>query len=149
MFFSNGQRRIVSGNDRFTTNNRMELMAAVKGLEAAPANPEVVIYSDSRYLVNTMTRGWNRNANRDLWQKLDQLVEDRHIIWRWVRGGQGTPGNEIADRVASMEAQMFDTRDPNRSRKGSGPVPGNPRKQHRPSNNQSRSGPRRTRRNRA
>ena len=106
-----GQRHIISGNDRHTTNNRMELTAAIKGLEGAPRDQEVVIYTDSQYLVNTMTRGWKRNANLDLWEKLDQLCKDRKVTWKWVRGHQGTPGNEIADKVAKMEAGLFQTRD--------------------------------------
>jgi ribonuclease HI len=118
----NGQRHIISGNDRYTTNNRMELTAAIKGLEDIPQDGEVVIYSDSQYLVNTMTRNWKRNANLDLWEKLDQLCKDRRVTWRWVRGHHGTPGNEIADRVASMEAGLFQTRDdPTKSR-----LPGTP-----------------------
>jgi ribonuclease HI len=106
-----GQRHIISGNDRHTTNNRMELIAAIKGLEGTPEKQEVVLYTDSQYLVNTMTRGWKRNANLDLWEKLDPLCKDRKVTWKWVRGHQGTPGNEIADKVASMEAGLFQTRD--------------------------------------
>ena len=71
----------------------MELTAAIKGLEGTPKKQEVVIYTDSQYLVNTMTRGWNRNANLDLWEKLDQLCKDRRVTWKWVRGHQGTPWN--------------------------------------------------------
>jgi ribonuclease HI/DNA polymerase-3 subunit epsilon len=121
-----GQRHIISGNDRHTTNNRMELTAAIKGLEGTAEEQEVVVYTDSQYLVNTMTRGWNRNANLDLWEKLDQLCKDRKVAWKWVRGHQGTPGNEIADKVASMEAGLFQTRDesprsrPSRSRQSPG-----------------------------
>jgi len=105
-----GQRHIISGNDRHTTNNRMELIAAIKGLEAVSPGQGAVIYTDSQYLVNTMTRGWKRNANQDLWEMLDRLCMDRQVDWKWVRGHNGTPGNEIADRVASMEAGMFSTR---------------------------------------
>jgi ribonuclease HI len=98
---------IESGREPHTTNNRMELMAAIKGLEAAPPDKEVVIYSDSTYLVNTMTRNWKRNANHDLWERLDQLCKEHKVTWKWVRGHNGTPGNEMADRIASMEAGLF------------------------------------------
>jgi ribonuclease HI len=103
----NGIQYIESGRETLTTNNRMELMAAIKGLEAAPPGKEVTIYSDSAYLVNTMTRNWKRNANHDLWERLDQLCQERKVSWKWVRGHNGTPGNEMADRVASMEAGLF------------------------------------------
>ena len=57
----------LSGHDPKTTNNRMELTAAIKGLEAAPPGSEVTLFSDSEYLVKTMTRNWKRNVNQDLW----------------------------------------------------------------------------------
>jgi ribonuclease HI len=72
----NGVKHIESGRESHTTNNRMELMAAIKGLEAAPPGKEVIIYSDSAYLVNTMTRNWKRNANHDLWERLDHYVKN-------------------------------------------------------------------------
>ena len=84
----------------------MELMAAIKGLEAASDAQDIIIYSDSTYLVNTMTKGWKRNANHDLWERLDQLVKGRKVTWKWVRSHNGTPGNELADKVASLEAGM-------------------------------------------
>lgn len=128
-----GKRHIVSGNDRHTTNNRMELTAAIKGLEGAPRDQEVVIYTDSQYLVNTMTRGWRRNANQDLWEILDRLCKDRKVTWKWVRGHQGTPGNEVADRVASMEAGLFSTRDDGpKKRPSRSPSPPSKRSQHPP-----------------
>ena len=101
-----GAQYIESGHEPRTTNNRMELMAAIKGLEAASDAQSIVIYSDSAYLVNTMTKGWKRNANHDLWERLDRLIQGRKVSWKWVRGHNGTPGNELADRVASLEAGM-------------------------------------------
>ena len=143
-----GQRHIISGNDRHTTNNRMELTAAIKGLEGAPKYQEVVIYTDSQYLVNTMTRRWRRNANLDLWEKLDQLCKDRNISWKWVRGHQGTPGNEIADRVASMEVGLFQARDDTPKRRPPRP-PSSPTKgPQRPAHQRPTSASRRSRRNR-
>ncbi len=98
-------KTVLSGGERRTTNNRMEILAAVKGLEALPEGVEVVVASDSQYVVNTMTRNWKRNRNLDLWQRLDAEVGKRLVSWRWVRGHAGNPLNEEADRVAVSEAQ--------------------------------------------
>ena len=99
-------KRVLSGRDERTTNNRMEVLAAIKGLEATPGGSEVTIHSDSKYLVHTMTRNWKRNANRDLWQRLDTLCASRKVSWEWVRGHAGDPGNEEADAWASWEAGL-------------------------------------------
>jgi cyclic pyranopterin phosphate synthase len=90
----------LSGHDPDTTNNRMELTAAIKGLEAVPAGIPVALYSDSQYLVNTMTRNWKRRVNQDLWEQLDSLVSQRNVTWQWVRGHDGNQWNEEADRLA-------------------------------------------------
>ena len=90
----------LSGPEKQTTNNRMELMAAVKGLESVPAGSAVTIYSDSSYLVNTMTRNWKRRVNHDLWDRLDSLAQGREVVWHWVRGHAGNRWNEEADRLA-------------------------------------------------
>jgi ribonuclease HI len=111
VFFLDGERRIVSGDDRSTTSNRMELTAAIRGLLATKEHQNVIIHSDSQYLINTMTRGWERNTNLDLWAQLDQIRQTRNIAWKWVSSNQSSPGNEIANRVASMEAGLFQTRD--------------------------------------
>lgn len=111
VFFLDGERRIVSGNDRSTTSNRMELTAAIRGLLATKEYQNVTIHSDSQYLINTMIRGWERNTNLDLWAQIDQIRQTRNIAWKWVSSNQISPGNEIANRVASMEAGLFQTRD--------------------------------------
>ncbi|MEX2430979.1 MAG: cyclic pyranopterin monophosphate synthase MoaC [Dehalococcoidia bacterium] len=95
-----GERRMLSGADPATTNNRMEIMAAIKGLEAVPAGTQVTVHSDSQYVVNTMTKNWKRNLNADLWKHLDALVAERKVSWQWVRGHAGHPQNEEADRLA-------------------------------------------------
>ena len=102
----NGRQKVVSGNDPQTTNNRMEMTAAIKGLEAVNPSARIILNSDSTYVVNTMTKGWKRKANHDLWEQLDRLVANRRIEWRWVRGHNGDPGNEMADSVASREAEL-------------------------------------------
>ena len=100
-----GEKSRLSGGERSTTNNRMEIMAAIKGLEAAPPGATAVIYSDSEYLVKTMTKGWKRNVNRDLWEQLDLTVAKRNVDFRWVRGHSGHPQNEEADRLAVQAMQ--------------------------------------------
>ena len=97
----------LAGGAPRTTNNRMEIMAAIEGLMATRKNASVTIHSDSEYLVNTMTRNWKRRKNLDLWERLDPLVADRKVEWRWVRGHSGHPGNEMADRLAVETAKEF------------------------------------------
>ena len=109
----NGRRKVVSGNHPQTTNNRMEMMAAIKGLEAVDRSVHIVLNSDSTYVVNTMTKGWKRKANQDLWEQLDHLVADRQVEWRWLKGHNGDPGNELADSVASKEAGLATSSDGN------------------------------------
>jgi len=112
-----GKRRELSGGFRLTTNNRMEIMAAIAGLSALKTRCVVTLHSDSQYLVKAMKLGWARKwkanrwrrnqkelaANPDLWQKLLEL-EDRHDVkWEWVRGHAGNTENECCDRL-SVEA---------------------------------------------
>jgi len=98
-----GVKRHLAGREDETTNNRMEIMAAIRGLEAIPERVEVTVFSDSRYLVNTMTRGWKRKANQDLWARLDAQVERRRVRFEWVRGHNGHPGNEMANALANQQ----------------------------------------------
>ena len=90
----------LSGHEAQTTNNRMELTAAIKALETASAGAPVSLYTDSEYLVNTMTRNWKRRANQDLWRRLDSLAAGRDITWLWVQGHAGDRWNEVADGLA-------------------------------------------------
>ena len=99
-----GKKRILSGCDPNTTNNRMEVEAAIGGLGAIPKRSSATIHSDSTYLVNTMTKNWKRKKNTDLWGKLDSLVAGRSVRWKWVRGHAGHPLNEEADRIANQAA---------------------------------------------
>ena len=100
----NGNQIKLSGGSPQTTNNRMEMTAVIKGLEAVDPSARVLISSDSTYVVNTMTKGWKRKANHDLWEQLDALVKNRAISWQWVRGHSGDRGNELADSLATKEA---------------------------------------------
>lgn len=99
-----GAKRILSGREASTTNNRMEMQAVVEGLAAAPAGEDVRVYSDSQYVINTMTKNWKRNVNKDLWARLDSEAAKRRVSWVWVKGHAGHPLNEEADRIARSEA---------------------------------------------
>ena len=100
----NGNQQKLSGSEPQTTNNRMEMTAVIKGLEAVDPSAKVLISSDSTYVINTMTKGWKRKVNHDLWDQLDRLVKNRDISWRWVRGHSGDRGNELADALATKQA---------------------------------------------
>ena len=94
-----------AGRQQRTTNNRMEILAAIKGLEHTPPGSQVTIVSDSQYLVNTMTQGWQRKKNHDLWGQLDAAVKGRSVTWEWIYGHAGHPFNEEADRLARAAAK--------------------------------------------
>ncbi len=103
----------LSGGEPQTTNNRMEMMAAIAGLEALTRPCPVMVYTDSRYVLDGITRflaNWKRNGwrtadkkpvkNSDLWQRLDQAQARHTVQWTWVRGHAGHPENERADALA-------------------------------------------------
>ncbi|MSQ31860.1 MAG: cyclic pyranopterin monophosphate synthase MoaC [Dehalococcoidia bacterium] len=102
-----GGKTVLQGGERSTTNNRMEVTAAIKGLEVVQPGAPVQVHTDSQYLVNTMTKGWKRQANKDLWKKLDSVVADRNISWEWIRGHNGHVLNEEADSVAVSQAAAY------------------------------------------
>lgn len=94
----------LSGGFARTTNNRMELMAVIKGLEAIKwKDVPVEIYSDSTYVVKTVTENWKRKKNQDLWTKLDELSSGMNLKWNWIKGHAGHPENERCDRLAVAE----------------------------------------------
>ena len=110
----NGTQKELHGGDPQTTNNRMELMAAIQALEALSRPARVQVHTDSKYLLDGITRwirGWQRNGwltsakqpvkNADLWQRLDVAADRHHVDWRWVKGHAGTPCNERADALAN------------------------------------------------
>ena len=105
VIIEDGRKRTLSGADESTTNNRMEMLAVIQGLAAVPEAEQITVFSDSRYVVNTMTRGWNRKSNVDLWDRLDAEVAAHRVEWRWVRGHDGNPGNEEADSLATAAAK--------------------------------------------
>jgi cyclic pyranopterin phosphate synthase len=97
----------MSGHDPSTTNNRMEMTAAIRGLEQTQPSDAVEINSDSQYVINTMTKGWKRKANQDLWADLDRLVDERRVTWKWVKAHVGHELNEKADKLANDAAHGF------------------------------------------
>jgi len=111
------KEKLLSGGEKLTTNNRMELMAAIKGLEALKRPCHVVLSTDSRYVMDGLTKwlaGWQRNGwrtaarqpvkNADLWQELVAAAAPHRIRWEWVKGHAGHPENERADKLASDAA---------------------------------------------
>lgn len=104
----------ISGGEKSTTNNQMELTAAIRALEALNRPCTVEFYTDSEYLKNGITnwiRGWQRNGwktasgdpvqNRELWMRLHELTQKHKIDWRWTRGHAGNPNNERVDQLAT------------------------------------------------
>jgi ribonuclease HI len=119
-----GRTRELSGSHPETTNNRMELTAAIRALEALKERCRVQIFTDSTYLKNGITRwlpgwvarGWKRKGgelkNEDLWRQLAELVETHDITWSWVKGHAGNPGNERADALATAALRSQDRSGP-------------------------------------
>ena len=115
MLKSGKLEREICGGDPETTNNRMELTAAIEALNALKRSSSVVLFTDSKYVMdginewmpNWKKRGWKTAArkpvkNRDLWRALDEATQRHEIDWRWVRGHDGNPGNEKADELANL-----------------------------------------------
>ncbi len=102
IIFESGEQKEISGSELETTNNRMEITAVIQSLELDELknDDKVKIYSDSTYVINTITKNWKRNANNDLWDQLDKLLEKRIVEWEWVKGHSGNKFNEIADNLA-------------------------------------------------
>ncbi|MBO4742100.1 MAG: ribonuclease HI [Bacteroidales bacterium] len=94
-------RKELSGGFALTTNNRMELLAVIKGLEAIRwRGANVEVWSDSQYVVNTLSQGWKRKKNHDLWARYDLLSQRFSLTFHWVKGHAGHPENERCDRLA-------------------------------------------------
>jgi len=100
------QKRVFSGIAKKTTSNRMEITAALEGILKTKPGTEVVIYTDSQYLFGCMASGWQRKANRDLWQQLDGAVSQRRVRWEWVDEGSRNAFHKEAHAVATSLASQ-------------------------------------------
>ena len=96
----------LSGGEALTTSNRMEIMAAIVGLRAVREPAGITLYSDSQYVIKTLTQGWKRMKNGDLWTRLDQAARPHRVTWQWVRGHNGNAGNVRADALANQAARL-------------------------------------------
>ena len=110
----NGREKEISGAEALTTNNRMELTAVIRALEALKKPSAVRVFTDSEYVRKGITewvKGWKARdwktsdrkpvKNRDLWERLDELAAGHQVQWQWVKGHSGVPGNERVDRLAN------------------------------------------------
>ncbi len=116
----NNHRKELSGGFRLTTNNRMEMMAAIVGLQTLNQPCQITLHSDSKYLVDAMTKGWARKwqangwkrnkkepaKNPDLWQQLIELCDQHQVKFCWVKGHAGHAENERCDQLAVAAARQ-------------------------------------------
>jgi len=114
IFDQDAKQKNISGSEKNTTNNRMELLAAIMSLKKIKTNSEVVIFTDSTYVKNGITewmKNWKKNGwknsskkpvkNKDLWEKLDKLCEANNVSWKWVKGHSTNEFNNLADELAT------------------------------------------------
>lgn len=112
-------QKTLFGGELNTTNNRMELTAAIRGLEALKKNAQVVLTTDSQYVMKGIRewlpgwkqRGWKTASrqpvkNVDLWQRLDELANQHQVEWRWVKGHSGHAENDLADELANLGVEQ-------------------------------------------
>ncbi len=118
---SSGIEKELSGGAPETTNNRMELQAVIEALRALKKQCDVTLHTDSRYVMDGVTQwlpNWKQNGwktankktavkNMDLWQQLDELLSSHRIKWIWIKGHNGHPENERADKLARDQAKIF------------------------------------------
>ena len=116
-----GLEKELWGGEAATTNNRMELTAVIRALEALKRPSQVRLYTDSQYVqkgISEWIHGWKRKGwrtadrkpvkNEDLWRRLDELAQQHRIEWHWVKGHAGHPENERADRLANKGIPPFE-----------------------------------------
>ena len=114
IFDQDNKQKNISGSEKNTTNNRMELLAAIMSLKKIKTNSEVIIFTDSTYVKNGITewmKNWKKNGwknsskkpvkNKDLWEKLDKLCEANSVSWKWVKGHSTNEFNNLADELAT------------------------------------------------
>ncbi len=104
-----GKEKKIYGSEKHTTNNKMELTAAIKALESIKKDIPIILYTDSKYVLEGITKwiigwkkkNWKKVKNIDLWQQLDELNQRFEIDWRWVKGHSGNVGNDTADALVN------------------------------------------------
>ena len=115
IFDENNKKKKISGSEKNTTNNRMELTAPIMALKKIKTNSEIIIYTDSTYVKNGITEwikkweknGW-KNANKkpvkniDLWVELENLCKNNKVVWKWVKGHSDNEYNNLADELATQ-----------------------------------------------
>ncbi len=116
-----GHRKELSGGEPSTTNNRMELTAVIEGLSALKFPCQVLLVSDSKYVIDAITQGWvykwkangwmrnkkDKALNPDLWEKLLQQLERHQVTYQWVKGHAGHPENERCDQMAVAQSMKY------------------------------------------
>lgn len=116
-----GREKEISGGEKDTTNNRMELTAVIKGFEALKEPCRVILTTDSKYVADAITNGWAKSwqqngwrkadrkpaLNPDLWEKLLELIAPHEVTINWVKGHEGHPENERCDTLAVGESKKF------------------------------------------
>ena len=117
------KERCLNGGEALTTNNRMELIAAISALEALSRSTSLTVVTDSSYVKDGITKwihAWKRNGwtkkgglkNADLWQRLDAAQARHKVVWQWVKGHAGHPENERADELAREGMEPYKTKRP-------------------------------------
>ena len=96
-----------SGSEENTTNNRMELKAVIEAIKNIDCINEYKIYSDSQLTINCATNKWKRKANLDLWKEYDKFINNKKVLFEWVKAHNGNKYNEIVDKMAYSEAKKI------------------------------------------
>ena len=108
IIYPDGREEELSGGEEATTNNRMEIQAIIKALSELLPGTSVEVLSDSEYVVNTMTKGWKKKLNTDLWYELNNVISRLgDIKWTWVKAHDGNHYNEQADCLAKAAAESM------------------------------------------
>ena len=107
IIYPDGDVKELSGSNQDTTNNRMELKAVIEALNFLESGSMIELFSDSLYVINTITKGWQKKANIELWNELDNVIQKHNnISWNWVKGHSGDFYNEKVNDIAQGKAEM-------------------------------------------
>ncbi len=116
---ADGEKKTFSGIAKQTTNNRMEITAAIEGISRTPPKAELTVHTDSQYLFGTVTKNWQRKMNRDLWTKLDEVTSQRKVQWKWT--------DQTTKNPLHVEAHMLATSLSSQAELPATPLPTPPR----------------------